>query len=147
MQRITVQWVLIRNRLQAPYIVLMRKRPVESDICALMSEPKKIFSYDATDFYLTSRLRVVVIPMLDLGSRKFIHFGARVISFTQNVVMDIWDEALQQEGIDTTQLTAFTQMKGSRTKAHLIGKWDIRLEFARSCTPDDNAWIETSSSI
>ena len=34
-------------------------------------------------------------------------------------------------------------MKGSRTKAHLIGKWNIRLEFARPYTPDDNAWIET----
>jgi hypothetical protein len=58
-----------------------------------------------------------VIPILDLGSRKFIHFGVRVISFTQSDVMDIWDEALQQEGIDTAQLTALsdrgTQMKGS----------------------------------
>jgi len=143
----TVQRVLIRNRLQAPYIVPTRKRPVKPDIRSLMSEPKKVFSYDATDFYLTSRLRVVVIPILDLGSRKFIHFGVRIVSFTQKDVMDIWDEALQQEEIDTTQLTALsdrgTQMKGSRTKAHLIGKWDIRLEFARPYTPDDNAWIET----
>lgn len=143
----TVQRVLIRNRLQAPYIVPTRKRPVKPDIRSLMSEPKKIFSYDATDFYLTSRLRVVVIPILDLGSRKFIHFGARVISFTQNDVMDIWDEALQQEGIDTTQLTALSdrgaQMKGKRTKAHLIGRWELKLEFARPYTPDDNAWIET----
>ncbi len=143
----TVQRVLIRNRLQAPYIVPTRKRPVKPDVRSLMSEPKKVFSYDATDFYLTSRLRVVVIPILDLGSRKFIHFGVRIVSFTQRNVMDIWDEALQQEEIDTTQLTALSdrgsQMKGSRTKAHLIGKWDIRLEFARPYTPDDNAWIET----
>ena len=34
-------------------------------------------------------------------------------------------------------------MKGSRTKAHLIGKWNIKLEFARPYTPDDNAWIES----
>ncbi len=143
----TVQRVLIRNRLQAPYIVPMRKRPVKPDVRSLMNEPKKVFSYDATDFYLASRLRVVVIPILDLGSRKFIHFGARIVSFTQRDVMDIWDEALQQEEVDTAQLTALsdrgTQMKGSRTKAHLIGKWDIRLEFARPYTPDDNAWIET----
>jgi transposase InsO family protein len=143
----TVQRVLIRNCLQAPYIVPKRKRPLKPDIRSLMSEPKKVFSYDATDFYLTSRLRVVVIPMLDLGSRKFIHFGVRIVSFTQRDVMDIWDEALQQEEIDTTQLTVLsdrgTQMKGSRTKAHLIGKWELRLEFARPYTPDDNAWIET----
>lgn len=143
----TVQRVLIRNKLQAPYVVPTRKRPVKPDVRSLMSEPKKIFSYDATDFYLTSRLRVVVIPILDLGSRKFIHFGVRIVSFTQKDVMDIWDEALQREEIDTTQLTALSdrgsQMKGSRTKAHLIGKWDVRLEFARPYTPDDNAWIET----
>jgi hypothetical protein len=61
--------------------------------------------------------------------------------------MDIWDEALRREEIDTTQLTALSdrgsQMKGSRTKAHLIGKWELKLEFARPYTPDDNAWIET----
>jgi len=142
----TVQRVLVRNNLQAPYIVPTRKRPLKPDIRLLMSEPKKIFSYDATDFYLTSHLRVVVIPILDLGSRKFIHYGVRVISFSQKDVMDIWDEALWGENIDTRQLTALsdrgTQMKGRRTKAHLIGKWDIRLEFARPYTPDDNAWIE-----
>ena len=138
--------VLVRNNLQAPYIVPTRKRPLKPDIRLLMSEPKKIFSYDATDFYLTSRLRVVVIPILDLGSRKFIHYGVRVISFSQKDVMDIWDEALGGENIDTRQLTALsdrgTQMKGRRTKAHLIGKWDIKLEFARPYTSDDNAWIE-----
>jgi transposase InsO family protein len=143
----TVQRVLARNNLQAPYVVPTRKRPLKPDIRSLMGEPKKVFSYDATDFYLISRLRVVVIPILDLGSRKFIHFGARIVSFTQDDVMDIWDEALQQEEIDTTQLTALsdrgTQMKGSRTKAHLIGKWELKLEFARPYTPDDNAWIET----
>jgi transposase InsO family protein len=81
-----------------------------------------------------------------LGSRKFIHYGARVTSFTQQDVMDIWDEALWKEGIDFKQLTALSdrggQMKGSRAKAHLVGKWDIRLEFALPYTPDDNAWIE-----
>lgn len=143
----TVQRILIRNRLQAPYTVPTRKRPVKPDIRSLMNEPKKVFSYDATEFYLTpSRLRVVVIAILDLGSRKFIHYGVRVTSFTQQDVMDIWDEALWKEGIDSKQLTALSdrggQMKGSRTKAHLVGKWDIRLEFARPYTPDDNAWIE-----
>jgi len=61
--------------------------------------------------------------------------------------MGIFDEALWQEGIDTNQLTVLSdrggQMKGSRTKAHLIGKWELKLEFARPYTPDDNAWIET----
>ena len=142
----TVQRVLIRNRLQAPYAVPTRKRPAKPDIRELMREPKRVFSYDATEFYLTDHLRVVVIAILDLGSRKFIHYGVRVTSFTQQDVMDIWDEALWKEGIDSKQLTALSdrggQMKGSRTKAHLVGKWDIRLEFARPYTPDDNAWIE-----
>ena len=142
----TVQRVLIRNRLQAPYTVPKRKRPSKPDIRELMREPKRVFSYDATDFYLTDRLRVVAIPILDLGSRKFIHYGVRVTSFTQQDIMNTWDEALWQEGIDTKQLTSLSdrgsQMKGSRTKAHLIGKWDIKLEFARPYTPDDNAWIE-----
>jgi transposase InsO family protein len=61
--------------------------------------------------------------------------------------MAIWDEALWKEDIDPSQLTALSdrgsQMKGGHTKAHLIGKWNIRLEFARPYTPDDNAWIET----
>ncbi len=85
--------------------------------------------------------------MLDLGSRKFIHYGVRVASFTQKDVMNTWDEALWKEGIDTSELTVLSdrgsQMKGSRTRAHLIGKWNIRLEFARPYTPDDNAWIES----
>lgn len=142
----TIQRILIKNRLEAEYTVPTRKRPEKPDIRQLMTEPKKVFSYDATDFYLTNRLRVVVIPILDLGSRKFIHYGVQVRSFTQKNVMDIWDEALWKEGMDRSQLTALSdrgsQMKGSRTKAHLIGKWDIRLEFARPYTPDDNAWIE-----
>ncbi len=142
----TVQRTLKRNQLQAPYIVPARKRPIKPDIRNLMSEPNRIFSYDETDFYLTNGLRVPVIPILDLGSRKFIHYVVRVRSFAQRDVMDIQDEALFKEGIDTTKLTALSnrgsQMKGSRTKAHLIGKWDIRLEYARPYTPDDNAWIE-----
>lgn len=142
----TVQRVLIKNKLQPMYVIPTRKRPVKPDIRQLMDEPKKIFSYDATDFYLTNRLRVTVISILDLGSRKFIHYGIRVNSFTQKDVMDIFDEALWQEGLDTKELTVLSdrgsQMKGSRTRAHLIGKWEIKLEFARPYTPDDNAWIE-----
>lgn len=142
----TVQRLLKKNNLQPLYEIPRRKRPAKPDIRELMKEPKKIFSYDATDFYLTSRLRVVVIPILDMGSRKFIHYGVRVRSFTQTDVINIWDEALCREGIDSGQLTALSdrggQMKGSRTRAHLIGKWDIKLEYARPYTPDDNAWIE-----
>ena len=143
----TIQRMLKRNDLQPSYEIPRRKRPVKPDIRELMSQPRKVISYDATEFYLTNRLRVVVVPMLDLGSRKFIHYGIRVASFTQKDVMAIWDEALWKEDIDPSQLTALSdrgsQMKGSRTKAHLIGKWNIRLEFARPYTPDDNAWIET----
>ena len=142
----TVQRVLKKNQLQAPYEIPRRKRPKKPDIRHLMSQPKRIFSYDATEFYLTNGLRVIAIPILDMGSRKFIHFGARVASFRQNDVTDIWDEALWKEDIDTTKLTALSdrggQMKGSKTKLHLIGKHNIRLEFARPYTPDDNAWIE-----
>lgn len=142
----TVQRVLKRNELQPSYSVPRKRRPVKPDVRELMTKPGKVISYDATEFYLTNRLRVVVIPMLDLGSRKFIHYGIRVASFTQKDIMDIWDEALWKEGIDTSDLTALSdrgsQMKGNRTKAHLIGKWNIRLEFARPYTPDDNAWIE-----
>lgn len=143
----TIQRVLKRNELQAPYKVPRRKHPKKPDIRHLMSEPKRIFSYDATDFYLTNRLRVIVIPILDMGSRKFIHFGARIVSFRQKDVTDIWDEALWKEDIDTSLLTALSdrggQMKGTKTRLHLIGKHNIRLEFARPYTPDDNAWIET----
>lgn len=143
----TIQRVLKRNALQAPYQVPRRKRPVKPDVRELMTCPRRVVSYDATEFYLTNRVRVVVIPMLDLGSRKFLHYGVRVVSFTQKDVMAIWDETLWKEDMDPSQLTALSdrggQMKGSRTKAHLIGKWNIRLEFARPYTPDDNAWIET----
>ena len=142
----TVQRVLVRNKIQSPYVVPKKKRPVKPDIRELMKKPKRIFSYDATDFYLTNGVRVVVIPILDMGSRKFLHYGVKVISFTQKDVMNIWDETLWQEEIDTSQLTSLSdrgsQMKGSRTKAHLIGKWDLKLEFARPYTPNDNAWIE-----
>lgn len=143
----TIQRVLKRNALQSPYQVPRRKRPVKPDVRELMTSPRRVVSYDATEFYLTNRVRVVVIPMLDLGSRKFLHYGVRVRSFTQKDIMTIWDETLWKEDIDPTQLTALSdrggQMKGSRTKAHLIGKWNIRLEFARPYTPDDNGWIET----
>ena len=143
----TIQRVLKRNELQGPYQIPRRKRSKKPDIRHLMSEPKRIFSYDATDFYLINRLRVIVIPILDMGSRKFIHFGARIVSFRQKDVTDIWDEALWKEDIDTSLLTALSdrggQMKGTKTKLHLIGKHNIRLEFSRPYTPDDNAWIET----
>lgn len=142
----TVQRTLKQNKLQPAYEIPRRKRPLKPDIRELMNEPRKIFAYDATEFYLKSRLRIVIIPILDLGSRKFIHYGIRIRSFTQKDVMAIWDEALWKEDIDSSQLTVLSdrggQMKGSRTKAHLIGKWNIRLEFARPYTPDDNAWIE-----
>ena len=143
----TVQRILKRSALQSPYQVPRKKRPVKPDVRELMTSPRRVVSYDATEFYLTNRVRVVVIPMLDLGSRKFLHYGVRVRSFTQKDIMTIGEETLWKEDIGPSQLTALSdrggQMKGSRTKAHLIGKWNIRLEFARPYTPDDNAWIET----
>ena len=143
----TVQRILKKNQLQAPYEIPRRKRPKKPDIRHLMTEPKRIFSYDATDFYLANRLRVIVIPLLDMGSRKFIHFGVRIVSFTQKDVTTIWDEALWKEAIDTSLLTALSdrgsQMKGRKTKQHLMNKHNIRLEFARPYTPNDNAWIES----
>ena len=75
----------------------MHRKP---DIRELINEPRKIFAYDATKFYLVSRLRVVVIPILDLGSRKFINYGIQVRSFRQKDVTAIWDEALWTEDID-----------------------------------------------
>ena len=77
----TIQRTLRRNELQAPYVVPTKRRPVKPDIRDLIGEPKKVFSYDETDFYLTNGLRVPVIPILDIGSRKFIHYGVRVRSF------------------------------------------------------------------
>lgn len=143
----TVQRVLVRNELQVPYVVPTRKKSQKPDVRELMKQPNKIFSYDATEFYLANRLRVIVIPILDMYSRKFIHYGVRVRSFTQNDVMRIWDETLENEGLETRELTVLSdrgsQMKGSRTKAHLIGAWELKLEYARPYTPDDNAWIET----
>lgn len=90
----TVQRRLKQNKLQPDYEIPRRKRPLKPDIRELMSQPRKVFSYDATEFYLTSRLRVVVIPILDIGSRKFIHYGIRIRSFTQKDIMNIWDEVL-----------------------------------------------------
>lgn len=142
----TVQRVLRKRGMSAPYAIPRRRGAAKPDIRELMKAPKRVFSYDATDFYLTSRLRVVVIPMLDLGSRKFLHFSVKVRSFTQKDVMDLWDETLTMEGIEPGQLTSLSdrggQMKGRRTKAHLMGRWEIKLEYARPYTPDDNAWIE-----
>lgn len=143
----TVQRILIRNKLQVPYIIPRRKKPKKPEVRELMKHPNKIYSYDATEFYLTNRLRVIVITILDMYSRKNIHYGVKVRSFTQNDVMRIWDEALESEGIETKELTVLSdrgsQMKGSRTTAHLIGEWDLKLEYARPYTPDDNAWVET----
>jgi len=77
----TVQRKLKRNKLQPAYEIPRRKCPIEPNIRELINEPRKIFVYDATEFYLVSRLRVVVIPILDLGSRKFINYGIQVRSF------------------------------------------------------------------
>jgi hypothetical protein len=127
----TLQRTLKRNKLQPAYEIPRRKDPIKPDIRELINEPRKIFAYDATEFYLVTRLRVVVIPILDLSSRKFINYGIRVRSFRQKDVTAIWDEALWKEDMDSSQLTALsdrgTQMKGRRTKAHLIGKWNVKL--------------------
>src|SRR3989338_5818189 len=56
----TVQRILKRSALQSPYQVPRKKRPVKPDVRELMTSPRRVVSYDATEFYLTNRVRVVV---------------------------------------------------------------------------------------
>lgn len=48
----TVQRVLKKKKLQAPYAVPRRRSAAKPEIRELMKNPRKVFSYDATDFYM-----------------------------------------------------------------------------------------------
>ena len=142
----TVQKTLKKHDLAAPYEPPKRRSVKKPDVRELITGPNKVYCYDGTDFYLTSGLRVQVVPILDIGSRKNLKNGVYVRSFNQKNVMDLWDEALFAEGIDTRDLTILSdnggQMKGRVVKAHLRDKWNVTLVYSRPHTPDDNPWIE-----
>ncbi len=141
----TVQKTLKKYELSVPYEITKRtsKKP---EIRELITGPNKVYCYDGTDFYLTSGLRVIAVPILDIGSRKNLKNGVYVRSFTQKNVIELWDETLNEQGIDTKDLTILSdrgsQMKGKMVRAHLTEKWQVTLMFSRPHTPDDNPWIE-----
>ncbi len=142
----TVQKTLKKHDLAAPYEPPKRRSVKKPDVRELITGPNKVYCYDATDFFLTSGLRVQVVPILDVGSRKNLNNGVYVRSFNQKNVMDLWDETLFAEGFDTRELTILSdnggQMKGRVVKAHLREKWHVTLVYSRPHTPDDNPWIE-----
>ena len=142
----TVQKTLKKHALAAPYEPPKRRALKKPEVRELITGPNKVYCYDATDFYLTSGLRVQVVPILDIGSRKNLKNGVYVRSFNQKDVMNLWDETLFAEGIDTKALAILSdnggQMKGRVVKAHLREKWNVSLVYSRPHTPDDNPWIE-----
>ena len=142
----TVQKTLKKHDLAAPYEPPKRKLAKKPDVRELITGPNKVYCYDATDFFLTSGLRVQVVPILDIGSRKNLNNGVYVRSFNQKNVMDLWDATLFAEGVDTRELTILSdnggQMKGRVVKAHLRDQWNVTLVYSRPHTPDDNPWIE-----
>lgn len=142
----TVQKTLKKHDLAAPYEPPKRRALKKPDVRELITGPNKVYCYDGTDFYLTSGLKVQVVPILDIGSRKNLKNGVYVRSFTQKNVMDLWDETLFAEGIDTRELAILSdnggQMKGRVVKSHLREKWNVTLMYSRPHTPDDNPWIE-----
>ena len=142
----TVQKTLKKHDLAAPYEPPKRRSVKKPDVRELITGPNKVYCYDATDFYLTSGLRVQVVPILDIGSRKNLKNGVYIKSFNQKDVMTLWDATLFAEGVDTRELRILSdngsQMKGGMTKAHLRENWFVTLVYSRPHTPDDNPWIE-----
>ena len=143
----SVHRVLRKASLVKPYEPPRRKKPLAPDVRHLMDRPLRIAAYDDTEFRTLSGVLVKIILILDMGSRKFLHFGAAIRAITQRDVQKVWDEALRQEGLaDAKDLTILSDrggsMKGSKTKRHLEGLWYASLAFSRPHTPDDNAWIE-----
>lgn len=144
----SVHRVLKKASLVKPYEPPRRKKPASPNVRHLMDRPLRILAYDDTDFRTVSGITVKIIPILDMGSRKFLHFGAAIRSVTQQDVKKVWDETLRQEGLaDASGITILSDrggaMKGEKTKAHLEGQWFATLAYARPYTPDDNAWIES----
>lgn len=143
----SVHRVLKKASMVKPYEIPRRKKPVAPDVRHLMDRPLRIAAYDDTEFVTVSGVLVKVILILDMGSRKFLHFGVALRAITQKDIKKVWDEALRQEGLaDARDLTILadrgTSMKGQGTKRHLQGLWYASLAFSRPHTPDDNAWIE-----
>ena len=144
----SVHLTLKKENLQKPYALPRRKKAAAPDVRGLMDRPLRILAYDGTDFRTASGVVVVIIPILDMGSRKFLHFGAAIRAATQEDIKRTWDETLRQEGLaDAKDITILADrggaMKGHKTKSHLAGKWLATLVYARPYTPDDNAWIES----
>lgn len=143
----TVHKTLKTHAITAPYDYPRKKSSSKKpDVRALLTEPNKVYCYDATDFYLTSGIKVQAVPILDIYSRKNLNNGVYVKSFSQKDVITLWDDTLFNEGINTEELVILSdnggQMKGTMTKQHLTGKWHVTLVFSRPHTPDDNPWIE-----
>lgn len=144
----TIQKVLKQHALAAPYVLAKRKRSGKKpEVRDLITAPNRIYCYDATDFHLTNGLKVQVVPILDIGSRKNLKNGVFVRSFTEKDIMFLWDETLFEQGIDTSELAILSdnagQMKGKLIKAHMTKKWLVTLLYSRPHTPDDNPWIES----
>lgn len=143
----SVHRVLKGASMVKPYEIHRRKKPAAPDVRHLMDRPLRIAAYDDTEFRTLSGVLVKVILILDMGSRKFLHFGVAIRAITQKDIKKVWDEALRQEGLaDARDLTILSDrgssMKGQKTKRHLEGLWYASLAFSRPHTPDDNAWIE-----
>lgn len=143
----SVHRVLKGASMVKPYEIPRKKKPIAPDVRHLMDRPLRIAAYDDTEFVTVSGILVKVILILDMGSRKFLHFGVAIRAITQKDVKKVWDEALRQEGLaDARDLTILadrgSSMKGQQTKRHLEGLWYASLAFSRPHTPDDNAWIE-----
>ncbi|MEI7905653.1 MAG: hypothetical protein WCI43_09635, partial [Candidatus Firestonebacteria bacterium] len=106
----TVQKTLKKYELSVPYEITRRtsKKP---EIRELITGPNKVYCYDGTEFYLTSGLRVIAVPILDIGSRKNLKNGVYARSFNQNDVKKLWDKTLIAEGVETeVQLILLKQM-------------------------------------
>ena len=143
----TVQKVLKRHELAAPYTPPKRKRNSKKpEVRDLIKAPNQIYCYDGTEFRLTNGLKVQVVPILDIGSRKNLKNGVYINNFTEKDVMTLLDETLFEQGIDTSKLVILSdnggQMKGKLIKKHMTEDWLVTLLYARPYTPDDNPWIE-----
>lgn len=144
----SVYLTLKKEKLIKSYATPRRKKAAAPNVRRLMDRPLRIMAYDGTDFKTASGVVVEIIPIIDMGSRKFLNFGTAIRAATQEDVKKVWDETLRQEGLaDAKGLTILADrggaMKGRKTRSHLEGKWLATLVYARPYTPDDNAWIES----
>jgi len=143
----TIQKVLKTNELAAPYSPPRKKRNCKKpNVRDLITKPNQVYCYDGTEFCLINGTKVHVVPIVDIGSRKNLKNGVFINSFTEKDVMNLWDETLYEQGIDTSKLVILSdnggQMKGKTIKMHMQKKWRVTLVYARPYTPDDNPWIE-----